>query len=149
MLLQTRIRKELFVNGPFTSEELLNAENILIHWTQQQFYSEEIIQLKKKSTTGQAIVKKSSSLYKLSPYLDENGLLRVKGRIDRTNNIEFSMKRPIILPKQSYLTSLIVQNYHNKFLHRNHEVVVNEIRQKFFIPKLRRVVNNIRNSCQF
>ncbi|XP_072375544.1 uncharacterized protein [Diabrotica undecimpunctata] len=97
---------------------------------------------------GAKTVNKSNSLYKLSPYLDEDGLLRIRGRLDEARDVISETKRPIILPRGSRLTLLIIEDYHKRYHHRNHEIVVNEIRQKFYIPKLRQLVKKIRTNCQ-
>ncbi|XP_074029084.1 uncharacterized protein [Leptinotarsa decemlineata] len=135
--------------GILNSEELKQAENTLIRIVQKEFYHEEIKTLKNSSTTKlQPTVKSTSKIYKLSPYLDEYGILRVRGRIDVSNRIEVNAKRPIILPRESHLTTLIIRKYHITFQHKNHESVFNEIRQKYYIPKLRRTLNKVRKNCQ-
>uniref|UniRef100_A0A182HML9 DUF5641 domain-containing protein n=1 Tax=Anopheles arabiensis TaxID=7173 RepID=A0A182HML9_ANOAR len=57
------------------------------------------------------------------------------------------MKRPIILPKKSWLTDLIVTEYHWKYKHQNHQTVMNEVQQKFDIPGLRSACHRVRNNC--
>ena len=59
-------------------------------------------------------MKRSSSLYKLDPFLDEDGLLRVSGRL-RQSSIPYEVKHPVILPKKGHVTSLILCHYHNQF----------------------------------
>ncbi|XP_072392451.1 uncharacterized protein [Diabrotica undecimpunctata] len=135
--------------GILISEELLGARNILIKQTQCEYFKNEIKQLKTNNSGSlQKTVNKSNSLYKLSPYLDEDGLLRIRGRLDEARDVISETKRPIILPRGSRLTLLIIEDYHKRYHHRNHEIVVNEIRQKFYIPKLRQLVKKIRTNCQ-
>ncbi|XP_055526976.1 uncharacterized protein LOC129719610 [Wyeomyia smithii] len=57
-------------------------------------------------------------------------------------------KYPIILPKDQWVTKLLVESYHVRFLHGNHETVVNEIRQRYWIPRLRVVVAKVAKQCQ-
>ncbi|XP_070133559.1 uncharacterized protein [Drosophila bipectinata] len=52
------------------------------------------------------------------------------------------------LPCGSHITQLIIKEFHRRFLHANHEKGINEIRQKFWIPKLRSTLAWIRRSCQ-
>lgn len=103
-----------------SQEETLLAEVFLLREVQTNAFMEEIILF----STGTP-VKKSSSIYKLSPYPDENNLLRLGGRVALSNG-----EHPIILPRGEYLTTLIVSDYHSRYYHANHETVVNEIRQK-------------------
>ena len=42
-------------------------------------------------------MKKTSSLFRLDPFLDEDGILRVGGRIKRAN-VPLQVKHPVIIP---------------------------------------------------
>ncbi|XP_072400863.1 uncharacterized protein [Diabrotica undecimpunctata] len=72
----------------------------------------------------------------------------IRGRLNEARHVISETKRPIILPRESRLTLLVVEDYHKRYHPRNHEIVVNEIRQKFYIPKLRQLVKKIRTNCQ-
>lgn len=37
------------------------------------------------------------------------------------------MKRPIILPRDHQITSLLVKSYHKRYHHHNHETVISEL----------------------
>jgi len=61
------------------------------------------------SKEGSSSLRQASSIYKLDPFVDEEGTLRVGGRLKRSKlNLEF--KHPILLPKTSKLTNAII-NY--------------------------------------
>lgn len=128
--------------GLRTNNELEKAKIWLLKMTQSQFYHEEMHCLH-----YQKHIKRSSALYKLSPYLDEDGLLRIKGRLDAAKDLPFDAKRPLILPRQHHITFLIVADMHCKFVHQNHETVVNTLRQVYYIPKLRCVLKTVRKNC--
>ncbi|XP_075162768.1 uncharacterized protein LOC142235399 [Haematobia irritans] len=127
--------------GEFTSAELERAEMVLYRQAQNEFYSEEIYALKSNMT-----LPKSSPLYKATPKLEDN-ILRVDGRIENAL-VSANTKNPIILPKNSYVTYLLILHYHSKYHHGNNETVVNEIRQQWYIPKLRTVVKKLSKLCQ-
>lgn len=92
---------------------------------------------------------RSSVIRFCSPYLDEAGLLRVKGRIDAAKSISFNTKRPIILPRHNHITKLLILSYHQKFHHVNHQNTLNQIKQTFHIPALRVALKSvIQNLCQ-
>ena len=82
---------------------------------------------------------KTNPLRKLDPFLDETGLLRVGGRLRRSSGIEFDGKCPIILPKASYLTELLVRNTH-LIGHVGSNSVITKIRKRFWIFGLKRLV---------
>ncbi|XP_075163137.1 uncharacterized protein LOC142235765 [Haematobia irritans] len=136
------IVKEKQKNKELTSEELLKAESVLFRLAQLEFYSDEIHALKMNKR-----VSKTSSIYKVSPFLDECDILRVDGRLNATW-ISEDTRNPTILPRASRITILLVTDIHANFHHMNHETVVNEIRQKFYIPKLRAVLKRVVKNCQ-
>lgn len=93
-------------------------------------------------------IDRNSKIYSHSPYMDNDEILRCNGRIDTAKTISVNAKRPIILPRNHHITILLVDSYHKRFHHQNHETVVNEIRQRFIIPRLRQVVKSVRTKCQ-
>ncbi|XP_065356235.1 uncharacterized protein LOC135950632 [Calliphora vicina] len=54
----------------------------------------------------------------------------------------------IILSGKHHVTKLIIMDYHRAYHHLNHETVLNEIRQIYFIVKLRAVYKSVRRNCQ-
>lgn len=136
------VRQKFKSGRELESEELANAECLLYRFAQTEFYSEEIRLLKSNKKLS-----KSSSLYKATPRLDENQLLRVEGRIDKAIVPE-DTKHPIILPRDSRITHLLIMDFHINYKHLNHESVVNEIRQRYYIPRLRAVIKTILKRCQ-
>ncbi|XP_058827306.1 uncharacterized protein LOC131687250 [Topomyia yanbarensis] len=120
-----------------TSEEIHEAENFHIRIAQQTKFHEEFSILRRKGDN--ATLPKRSSLFKLVPFIDEQGLLRMKGRTGACEYISPDTINPIILPRDHTITYLIVRSYHDKFHHHNHESVINEVRQRFCISRLRRV----------
>lgn len=151
LILRAKVRKEAIPFGPLTRDELKRAEILLFRQAQFQDFTEEMVLLLRNQQLPkhqQKYVPKSSPLYKLSPYLDESGLIRHHGRIDLASDVAYSTKRPIILPRNNRITHLLVNNFHRLYHHRNNRTVYNEIRQQFFIPQLRVVLNSVRNHCQ-
>lgn len=90
------IKKDV-LNKELRQTELLFAEIILIKETQKSHLADEI-----KALTKNKSISKSSSIYKLSPFLDKNEVVRVNGRIENANVTE-EMKTPAILPKKAIL----------------------------------------------
>ncbi|XP_040169701.1 uncharacterized protein LOC120904045 [Anopheles arabiensis] len=58
-------------------------------------------------------------------------------------------KSPIILPRNHRATKLLIKHYHEDMHHANGETVVNEIRQKYSIPRLRATLRSITKDSQF
>lgn len=74
-----------------------------------------------------ATLKKTSSLHTLDPFVDEMSIIRVGGRIRRASPSE-SLKNPIILPKSSNITSLVINHVHERTHHSGRGVTLNELR---------------------
>nr|XP_044248764.1 uncharacterized protein LOC123002519 [Drosophila takahashii] len=126
------------VEDSTTQEDLLMAESILWSDAQAEHYQDELALLR----MGRPLTRKSS-LYKLGPYLDGNGVLRLQERTKMGSG-----KDRVVLPSSSPITQLIIAELHAKLLHANHETLINELRQSFWIPKLRPTVARLRRSCQ-
>lgn len=131
-----------------TSYEYQQAESYLYKVAQNIGYPTEVSLLATDEARQSKRLKKSSLIYKLSPYLDEAGVMRAWGRIDGASYIHHNAKRPIILPQDHIVTSLIVSHYHAQYHHHNHETVINELRQVYYIPKMRAILKRQRKCCQ-
>lgn len=90
---------------------------------------------------------KSSPLSQLDPFLDEDGLLRVGGRIKKTSEL-YGVKHPLILPKNSHVSHLITAHQHEKTAHQGRSLTINAIRSAgYWILGCRRVVSSLINKC--
>ncbi|KAH8394319.1 hypothetical protein KR200_007217, partial [Drosophila serrata] len=94
------------------------------------------------------ISKEGSQLRGLSPYFDDDGVMRVRGRIDAAACVPYSARRPIILSHRHTLTVMVVHHYHQKMGHQNHDATIGEIRKKFWITNLRRLLRKVVADCQ-
>ncbi|XP_038106872.1 uncharacterized protein LOC119766411 [Culex quinquefasciatus] len=136
---------------PLQQNELQKAERIL--WKQAQFESfpDEMSVLTKNLQLKQGElpekIERSSPLYKLLPVLDEDGVLRVRGRLEKNESIPFDKRFPIILGRKHAITKKIIQHYHEKYGHTNRETVFNELRQKFWIPNARAAILEVVKEC--
>ncbi|XP_062556893.1 uncharacterized protein LOC134221721 [Armigeres subalbatus] len=125
--------------GSFEAKHLLKAERTIIRLCQQESYPDEMTTLQNPTKRPEATmtVPKSSPLYQLTPWLDDNEIMRMRTRIAACHYATDDAKNPVILPQKHHITRLIVAHYHRKYHHHNHETVINEIRQKYRIPHLR------------
>ena len=74
---------------------------------------------------------KGSQLYRLDPFLDSHGILRVGGRLRRAQT-EYNEKHPIVLPKCHYVSQLIAKHYHHEVHHQGRQITGGAIRQAGF-----------------
>ena len=134
--LRTSVRKtNQYV--PVNTQELQNAEIEIIRAVQSEEFQEEISLLHSDNTQqgsqdrSMKVVKKTSSLYRLDPFLDDNGLLRVGGRLKHAD-LTTAVKHPVILPRKGHVTGLIISHFHSMVEHQGRGMTLNQIRSAGF-----------------
>ncbi|XP_055633418.1 uncharacterized protein LOC129773793 [Toxorhynchites rutilus septentrionalis] len=145
-------RERSKISGDLQQEEFQAAEAVIMQQVQWQSFPDEMVILtinKSVARGDMQPIPKSSSLYKIVPSLDENGVMRQTGRIGAAKQASYNLRYPVILPKRSEITSLVVDLFHRKYKHANSETVVNDIRQQFEIPSLRTLVRRCSRDCWF
>lgn len=110
---------------------------------QQEFFTPHII-LKIKSDgftntldgcKDKVMKERLKPLQKLSPYVDENGLFRVGGRLQHAN-IPFDTMHPIILPRRHHVTRLIIEDCHVRGKHFGGvQYTLNILKNQFWITQ--------------
>lgn len=126
--------KDPFSQNELSVSELHYAENKIIGLQQNKFFKEEIETLQEDESENSHIpgseknqLKFKSPINRLDPFLDDTGVLRVGGRVHRGNfNIE--LKHPIILPRKSHITNLLIRHFHERIRHQGRGMTTNEIR---------------------
>lgn len=125
-----------------TTNELEKIEEECIRFYQNLVYSKEIEELK---INGQ--VKKKSSLITLSPFLDEKGLLRVRGRLENASVSE-NIKHPIIIPRNQHITELIINEAHTRTLHGWNQLMIAYVRTKYWVIGLKSSIKKCIRNCK-
>ena len=77
--------------------------------------------------------KKNNLQKQLGLYLDDDGLLRCKGRIDQAE-ISEGARRPILLPKNERFTHLLIEKVHRQSLHSGVSQTLGQVRYKYWLP---------------
>ena len=81
----------------------------------------------------------------LNIFKDKNGLLRVKSKFDDKFGVK--VLQPILLNREDYLTSLLINDIHEKLKHSGKYVVLNEFRKQFYTTKVFSKVKSVLNEC--
>ncbi|XP_055366070.1 uncharacterized protein LOC129604298 [Betta splendens] len=108
-----------------TVEERKEAAKVVIKLVQQDTFSQELRLLRKGNS-----LPRSSPLVRLDPILDD-GLIRVGGRL-KASSLDLELKHPVVLPKDSHVTRLILSHYHNQICHQGRNQTLMEIRANGF-----------------
>ena len=92
-------------------------------------------------------IKKSSNLYSLDPFLDQDGLIRVGGRLSKSQEFSAGFKHPVILPKKSFIVNLIVCDAHKRVAHAGRGITLSELRSQYWILNANSVVRHFISKC--
>ncbi|KAH7953384.1 hypothetical protein HPB49_007633 [Dermacentor silvarum] len=103
-------KKEEKTIAPLLAEEVIGAERYWLAKAQGDAFS-DISNLRNRRQ-----LHKSSSVMPFNPYFDNEGLMRVDGRLQFSDNNE-ETKHPIVLPGNHPLTSLLIRKEHLRMLH--------------------------------
>lgn len=122
---------------PPTVDELDRATILLLRIVQKEAFLEDTVSLTEApvqdSASRQSLRKRKNSLkrsrlHALDPFVDEDGILRVGGRL-RRSSLEFSEKHPAILPKNHHLSMPLIRHYHESVHHQGRQITHGAVRQ--------------------
>jgi hypothetical protein len=104
--------------GPLLVSELHAATNILARAVQMRSFQVDIRALKKN-----CLVATNSPLSALAPFIDDDGLIRVGGRLSNSNASP-DVRHPIVLPPKHPLTRALILKTHILLLHGGAQAVL-------------------------
>ena len=104
-------------------------------------YSEEYNDLNKKKN-----IKVTSSIAKLNPFVDNDGVIGVGSRLELTP-LSYDAKFPPVLPIHHWVSQLLARHIHCDNGHIGQEHTLNLLRERFWICDARPLVRKIINKC--
>ena len=128
------------ITGDLSLNELTEAKFTLLKCEQKQNYASELSCLESGSELN-----KGSPIQKLNPFIGEDKLLRVGGRL-QFSHLSFDEMHPVILPK-GHLSLLLVRNYHLLLKHAGVASLVANIRKHYWIVGLRTLAKRVKRQC--
>ncbi|XP_063371608.1 uncharacterized protein LOC134659830 [Cydia amplana] len=135
-----KCRKQTYDN----SELMRRAELLLVRQVQEECFGAELAAIRKGMS-----LERNSRILTWSPYLDDCGVLRCGGRINAAQGVGADTKYPIILDGRHQVTRLLVKHYHIRAAHDYQETVVNNLKEKYAITKIRPTVKHVATRCMF
>lgn len=114
------------IKGELTPEEIRKAHGIILREMQAEVFSAEIGNLKKGIP-----LPRGSKILNLTPFLDEQGLVRVGGRLKHAL-LRYAQKHPILLPRNHTITELIIRHEHLRHWHAGIQATLNAVRQNYW-----------------
>ena len=117
--------------------------SLWIHSSQQTSFSKEIHSLHSKVKQKH---KWLPIVRQLRLFLDQSGYLRCGGRIHNPP-VKTDIKFPYLLPRDHYLTKLLVYSIHKQHLHAGVNSTVTALRQQYWIPSAQQLVRRSLRKC--
>ena len=124
-----------------TVEELNAARLAILKRCQKKSFHDAY----EKISKGQPLPA-SHQLNKLSPFLDENGLLRRQGRLQHSKS-SYEIRHPILLSAMHYVVIKSTEDAHRAIFHEGREYVRIVLRQEYWIIGLRNALRNVKAKC--
>ena len=143
-------------NHRLTLCDIQEAEMVIISHVQRQSFPEEIRDLCRSNPVQNhedprrqqkhGCVKKSSAIYKLNPVYTTDGLLRVGGRLSKSAMPEHT-KHPLILPKKSHVTDIILRDIHYSTGHSGRSHMLACLHKKYWVIAANSAARSIIHQC--
>ena len=111
--------------GPLKAGEIHQAEQILFRFVQNESFPNV-----SKSIANSKEIPKTLNIAKLSPFIEEDGTIRVKGRL-KHSNLDYNAKHPILLTAKHPVVQLLLERAHRDNLHEGTEYVRNMLQQEY------------------
>ncbi|XP_028966870.1 uncharacterized protein LOC100908309 [Galendromus occidentalis] len=130
-------------DNSITPEEFMEAEIAVVKTIQRQHFAAEL-------DAGASNLSKASALKTLNPFVDDSGILRCRSRLEKSSNINYEVKFPVILPVKDSLVQLLIRSIHEtQCLHSGGTAgALHALRQRFLILSARREVNRAIHGCK-
>ncbi|XP_075170259.1 uncharacterized protein LOC142242579 [Haematobia irritans] len=135
--------RNVYHDTTLTATELKAVRLRLAVLSQRAHYPDEYGCLMEKKPLGSR-----SSLLSLNPFLDEEGVMRLNGRLSRCPTLSYSERHPIIVPYNSRFARLLVKYVHDISIHGGNQLVLRLIRIEYWIPRLTSLIRSTINRCK-
>lgn len=118
------------------------AENFIIDTVQQEVYGEEITCL--RSTQP---LPRNSSILRLNPYLDDEGIIRIGGRLKHLNDDAFC-KTPILVPGKHHIATFLIRKCHQLVQDQGRHFTEGKVMScGFWMTGCKRLVSSLIHKC--
>ena len=131
------------MTGELIADELKRSELQLVRQAQQSEFQDEW-----KALVNGRSLSSNSKLLALKPQLDDDGLIRSDGRLTNAKFISYDVRHPVILPRKSWVTKLIIKGAHEK---GNHAFGTNQtlavLSARYWIISAREAIREWEREC--
>ena len=134
---------------PLNKDKLLSVEEVkestlfLLRRAQLRSYTSEISGL---TATPPQPISDTNKLIHLRPFMDASGLLRIGGRL-RKSQLPYYQKHPILLSVKDPLTKVIFLSKHLSMSHCGPTLLLSSVGTEYFVTGAKRLAQTICRAC--
>lgn len=123
-----------------TADEMARSEkNILMMLQRQEFGN--LLKLLKTKPKGR------HSLSNLAPFLSNDGLIRVGGRL-KYSAIPYDGKHQVLLPERHHVTTILIRKLHEEHFHVGQNGLLAIVRERYWPLRAKAAIKQIISKCQ-
>ncbi|XP_071100525.1 uncharacterized protein [Haliotis cracherodii] len=139
---KTKRESKHVCTGIVGSHAYMASEHFIIQQVQHEVYATEIDCIRSKSP-----LPKDSSIRTLNPVIDEEGMLRVGGRLGQAD-LSTGHKHPLIIPGHHHIATLLVRHYHEQVKHQGRHFSEGAVRAAgLWVTSGKRLINSLIYKC--
>jgi len=125
-------------------EHMNSARMYWINVEQEKYFAKEIEFLSDKKENAVVPV----LVNQLNLFVDNDGILRSRGRISECAQFSYNVVHPVVIPRQSVFTHLVVEDAHIQQKHLGVPSTLAAVRkQGWWVPKGRSTVRSVLSHC--
>ncbi|KAK3109147.1 hypothetical protein FSP39_023951 [Pinctada imbricata] len=142
MTLKRKARNVKGENDTSPVDAYEEAQDFILQTVQKEVYAREFHSLEEGKP-----IRKDSSVSSLSPFIDQQGMIRVGGRLNKTT-YDTSQKNPLLIPGRHHIATLLVRHYHDETKHQGRQITEGAVRSAgLWITGGKRLISSILHLC--
>lgn len=137
-----RRNKTVHKSKHLTPTEINAAQLRWVEYVQAKHFKTEI----NLTRTNAENMKTKNRLWSLNPFIDEDDLFRVGGRLSNAQ-MAYNEKHPLILPVEGHFTHLLIDYAHKQTLHGGAQLTLAYLRKRYWILNGRNTIRTKIHKC--
>ena len=125
-----------------TVDSYKRAEKFVIKTVQAEVFSEEL-----ECLLSSKPLPRHSNILSLDPILDDEGIIRVGGRLKRSK-LDSTLTQPMLIPGKHSIATLLVRKHHTDVSHQGRHLTEGKVRSSgIWITGCKRLVSSLIHKC--
>lgn len=127
--------------GQITRGEMICAEYLWLQYSQENHFADEMTNVR-----AHRAIDKKSPLSRLTPFIDGDGIMRLSGRLSRSE-MPYDTMHPIVLSNKCAIAQHIIYDAHHVTRHGGIQLMQQYIQNKYWIIGSRHAIRAVVDHC--